>query len=311
MRPDYVTFSNLIIDDIVLWDGSTHMSVLGGSGTHALVGMRVWSKALGFVASVGRDVPKSVYEDSLSNLGGVDLRAIIVRDDYNTARAWQLFEQNGMRTEIMRTDIDEFLDKTPTFNEMPTDYQNAKGFHLIWGRDLSQLNNLVDDLLDANPDACLLWEPSPDHMKCDTTEYSSLLEKIHVFSPDIDQAEELTNCTEVIDMTTKFIEWGASIVSIRMGENGSFLATEEGRSWYIPAIAKKIVDVTGAGNAYCGGMLVAVANGIELPEAALRGSVSASFALEQFGVPKFDDTLESEAVRRLENAKNNIVKHQR
>ena len=111
MRPDYVTFSNLIIDDIVLWDGSTHMSVLGGSGTHALVGMRVWSKALGFVASVGRDVPKSVYEDSLSNLGGVDLRAIIVRDDYNTARAWQLFEQNGMRTEIMRTDIDEFLDK--------------------------------------------------------------------------------------------------------------------------------------------------------------------------------------------------------
>ena len=35
------------------------------------------------------------------------------------------------------------------------------------------------------------------------------------------------------------------------------------------------------------------------------------FALEQFGVPKFDDTLESEAVRRLENAKNNIVKHQR
>ena len=53
MIPKYVTFSNIIIDDIVLWDGSTHMSVLGGSGTHALIGMRVWSDRLGFVASVG------------------------------------------------------------------------------------------------------------------------------------------------------------------------------------------------------------------------------------------------------------------
>ena len=47
MGPEYVTFSNIIIDDIVLWDGSTHMSVLGGSGTHALIGMRVWSQSLG------------------------------------------------------------------------------------------------------------------------------------------------------------------------------------------------------------------------------------------------------------------------
>ena len=147
MIPKYVTFSNIIIDDIVLWDGSTHMSVLGGSGTHALIGMRVWSDRLGFVASVGKDISQSVYKDSLTALGGVDLRAIVKRNKYQTARAWQLFEQDGTRTEIMRTDINEFLDESPTYDEMPTDYRDAKGFHLIWGRDLSELSDLISKLL--------------------------------------------------------------------------------------------------------------------------------------------------------------------
>ena len=32
------------------------MGVLGGAGTHALVGMRVWSRSLGLVASVGYEL---------------------------------------------------------------------------------------------------------------------------------------------------------------------------------------------------------------------------------------------------------------
>ena len=107
-------------------------------------------------------------------------------------------------------------------------------------------------------------------------------------------------------MASVFIGWGAKIVAIRMGAQGSYLTTSDGGAWHIPAVAKKIVDVTGAGNAYCGGMLVGVANGIDLPEAALRASVSASFALEQFGVPKFIDNLEDETMSRLIWARNNI-----
>ena len=57
-------------------------------------------------------------------------------------------------------------------------------------------------------------------------------------------------------------------------------------------------------------MLVGVADSIDLPEAALRASVSASFALEQFGVPKFTDNLEDEAMSRLIWARKNVVQCQ-
>ncbi|HEX5689035.1 MAG TPA: hypothetical protein VFX76_03490, partial [Roseiflexaceae bacterium] len=55
MTPEYVTFSNLIIDDIVLSDGRSFMNTLGGAGTHALIGMRVWSDRLGMISTIGKD----------------------------------------------------------------------------------------------------------------------------------------------------------------------------------------------------------------------------------------------------------------
>ncbi|KAI1384876.1 Ribokinase-like protein [Hypoxylon trugodes] len=47
----------------------------------------------------------------------------------------------------------------------------------------------------------------------------------------------------------------------------------------------KVVDPTGGGNAFLGALAVALARGKSLEEAAAWGSVAASFAIEQVGVP--------------------------
>lgn len=48
---------------------------------------------------------------------------------------------------------------------------------------------------------------------------------------------------------------------------------------------EKVVDPTGGGNGFLGGLAVALARGKELQEAAAWGSVAASFAIEQVGMP--------------------------
>ena len=69
---------------------------------------------------------------------------------------------------------------------------------------------------------------------------------------------------------------------------------------YVPAVAPRaLVDVTGAGNAYCGGFTVSLARGYDAHESALRAAVSASFALEQFGVPHFGPGHEEEVEKRM------------
>jgi hypothetical protein len=40
---DYFAFGNVVIDDIVRWDGRAALDTLGGASVHALAGMRVWA----------------------------------------------------------------------------------------------------------------------------------------------------------------------------------------------------------------------------------------------------------------------------
>jgi len=139
MTPEFVTISNLIIDDIVLADGRSFMNTLGGAGTHTLVGMRPWSDALGFVAYSGDDLdPK---HRSFLDAMDVDLRGVVRRPGQRTPRAWQLFEFDERRIEIFRTNLADFDRLKPQFGEIPPDYLQARGFHLQWGSpaELAQL----------------------------------------------------------------------------------------------------------------------------------------------------------------------------
>lgn len=52
------------------------------------------------------------------------------------------------------------------------------------------------------------------------------------------------------------------------------------------AEAGRVVDPTGGGNTFLGGLGVALARGKTMEEAACWGSIAASFAIEQVGVPE-------------------------
>lgn len=94
---------------------------------------------------------------------------------------------------------------------------------------------------------------------------------------------------------------GTPLVALRLGAAGSLVGTATGDFYRIPAVPPAaLVDVTGAGNAYCGGFLVGLGRGDQPVMAAARAAVSASFAIEQIGVPHFDAAKLAEAERRLE-----------
>lgn len=297
MRPDYVSFGNIFIDDIVLPDGRTFMGTLGGAGTHALFGMRVWSDRLGLVASAGADfVP--TYGPALEALG-IDLRGVSGAPGQRTTRAWQLFEPDGRRVEVFRTPEEEFYHFSPGFEELPPAFHAAHGFHLYWGRTLEEFPDFVRRLRAVNPTACLVWEPSFHHENGSEEAFRALLPLFDLVSPDRDAAATITGEESVEGALARFLEWGARLVAIRMGAAGSLVGSPGTAWWQIPATPAEVVDVTGAGNAYCGGFLVALTEGHGPDEAACRAAVSASFALQQFGLPDFDEGLKALAAERL------------
>jgi sugar/nucleoside kinase (ribokinase family) len=66
----------------------------------------------------------------------------------------------------------------------------------------------------------------------------------------------------------------------------------------VPAARASIVDVTGAGNAYAGGMLVAWCESGLLELAAAAATVSAALTIEQIGPPKVTPARLAEAQQR-------------
>ena len=303
MSIDYIAFSNLIIDDIVFPDGRSSMNITGGSGLHALVGMRVWSDNLGYAASIGTDLDQK-HLDGLARFG-VDVSGLVLRDGYATARAWQIFEEDDTRIEIFRTDMEDFGKQKVTVADLPSSYRHAKGLHIQWGAP-AETEQLVHDLLAMNPHGKLALEATGVDSEDAPAIYRRILPHVALFAPDREEANVLTGQTEPEAMMDELLAWGAPLVAIRMGAKGSVVKASSGEGWLLPAVPTTIVDVTGAGNSYCAGFVTGLGDGLSPLEAALRGVVSASFALEQLGLPTWVERPFAGAERRLQWARERV-----
>lgn len=302
MSIEYVTFSNLIVDDIVFPDGQSRMNTLGGSGTHALVGMSLWNQQLGYAASVGADL-EPAHRESLLRFG-INSDGLVVREEYRTARAWQVFEEDGTRHEIFRTSHEEFRRRKVLAEDLPESYLTAKGFHLQWGTS-EELYDLFSFLKGPNPDIKLVLEVGSG-LKLSPSRFKELCPQLALFSPDRDEGFVFTGTRDPDQLCDIFLEWGVPVVAIRMGAEGSLLKSHDGGAWMLPAVPTNIVDVTGAGNSFCGGFMTGLGDGLSPLEAGLRATVSASFALEQIGLPQWDAIPKDEAAKRLAWAREHV-----
>jgi adenosine kinase len=70
---------------------------------------------------------------------------------------------------------------------------------------------------------------------------------------------------------------------VTRGEHGSSIITRQGQT-DVPAVAtRRVVDPTGVGDAFRGGLMKGIAMGLPYPVCAQIGSVAATYALEHLG----------------------------
>jgi len=294
MSIGYIVVSNIIIDDIVLPDGTTHMNTLGGAGTHAAMGMRTWDANVGFVSTAGRDLP-DVHRGMLGS-SGVDLAGVKVSEK-PTPRAWQLLEPDGQRTEVFRTPFEDLQAMIPRPDDFPSSYYGAKGAYIL--SDAPEvLLPWVERLRNENV-RLILWEPCSLMDPDKRSDFANMLAEVDIVSPDLDGAAGLYGLDSPTEIVTSLLDDGARVVALRMGARGSLVGTSDGQRYEVPVCHTEVVDVTGAGNAYCGGFLVGYAETGDAWTAGLYAAVSASFALEQFGPHEWTPELTSLATQRL------------
>jgi ribokinase len=112
----------------------------------------------------------------------------------------------------------------------------------------------------------------------------ALLSVCTVFSPNWYEAVGMTRMANYKLLILRFRAMGCHILALRRGEQGADVWDfTQGKGVHVPAVRTKVVDVVGAGNAFCGALLAWLHEGIE--EAACYASASASYLIEQVGMP--------------------------
>jgi len=305
MGIDYFTYSGLWINDLVFPDGRTKMGLIGGGGVEAAIGMRVWSDAVGLVAHVAPDFPADDRR-FLAEACGIDLIGLVPAP-YKRFRLWLLYDDDESRVEVMRGPHDWSDVRVPPA-QVTAAYHHARGIHAV-KPDAEQLAFLRH--LKAARGTALCVESFA--ALCDTNDPASLeglLAGVDIFSPDLADAIERTGAADPLASLDALQSVGADVLALRMGAEGSLVRhVPTGRTWHVPAVPTRVVDVTGAGNAYCGGCLIGWVETGDAARAGCYGAVAASFMIGQFGLPQPDATMRTEAEARRERAWQAITRH--
>jgi sugar/nucleoside kinase (ribokinase family) len=292
----YLSIGSIIIDDIILPDGSERLGILGGGLTHAAMGIRVWSDRVGLVSSVGYDFDQSQFDllksyfeiSGLENLSGV-----------TTPRAWQKFEEDGTRHETFQTDFQIMQDCIPKPDQMPEVYADLLGVHLhcpphdveLWVPSLRERGCQV-----------ILWEPWDEFcIPENRTLFQRNCSLVDIVSPNLREASRLTGIDDPADIIYRLRDYGARVTALRMAASGSLILGDVGDIYHVPAYpVRNLVDVTGAGNAFCGGFVYGFSRIGNAQHAGWYGGVSASLALHQFGALYPLENLSQNAITRLD-----------
>lgn len=158
-----------------------------------------------------------------------------------------------------------------------------------------------------NFEPLLVWEPTPTSCILDNCEahrkaaklvdvYSpNHFEFLSIFKPGGGPPPPVLDQKEIEHLALGLLQSGVGrdgngTVVIRCGESGSLVASRSFPARWFPAFhntsSGMVTDATGAGNAFLGGFTVRLSETVDLEEAAVAGTVAASFAIEQIGLPR-------------------------
>jgi sugar/nucleoside kinase (ribokinase family) len=267
--------------------------LLGGSASHAAVAASFFSPVK-LIGVVGDDFPKKYLQ--LYRQHNIDLDGLQIRPGKTFHWSGE-YEENMNRRRTLATQLGVFEAFTPT---LPESHRRV-AFVLLANIAPALQHHVLDQM--ARPrfvaaDTMDLWLniALPDLLR--------LLKRVDLFILNDSEAHQLTKEDNVIAALPKLHKLGPRYVVIKKGEHGAILSSPRGL-FVAPAYPlKKLVDPTGAGDSFAGGLMghLATARGpieANLRRAMIYGSVVASFCCEGFGLTRTAKIKRSHIDRRV------------
>ncbi len=254
--------------------------LLGGSASHAAVAASFFGDVR-MVGVVGEDFPRKYL--NLYRRHKIDLEGLQIMPGKTFHWSGE-YELNMNRRRTLATELGVFETFTPT---LPKVHQ-ASPFVLLANIAPSLQSHVLDQMRRPKfvvADTMDLW------LNIALKDLLKLLRRIDGFVLNDTEAHQLTQESNLLAAVRDIHKLGPRYVIIKKGEHGAILSSPSGL-FVSPAFPlRRVVDPTGAGDSFVGGMMGYLASSRGTIEQNLRramvyGSVVAAFCCEGFGLTR-------------------------
>jgi ribokinase len=314
--PSVFAIGGAIVDNVVDADGAVTLELLGGNALYAAAGARIFAPRAGAVARVPGDYPLARAQAALG--ASLDLAGLRVETAASATPEWFFHAGDGSRRDHLhgpssllathgspldrlspvqaaaliavleaRADRQDgysaFRARHPVRPEdVPAAWWGARGVHLC--------ANAVPEMIACARAAraaglCVTLDPGFRAAELGAADLAALLDLVDAFLPS---AKELAVLRPGLRDEAALASLGAGrrcMVGVKRGAAGALLRLPgDGALHAIAALPATARDPVGAGDAFCGAFLTALADAAGAQEALRRAVAAGARAVESSGV---------------------------
>ena len=267
-----IVFGSISIDKIVNRHGS-YSDVLGGSAAYALLANK--QNTCELVGVVGDDF-QDYHFDLLSN-HSISTNSL-TKLNGNTF-CWGGEYQNDFSS---RKTL--YVDPGVSETYLPDLSENSKNCpFLLLGNTAPHLQTALLNQMDNKP--YVLLDTFKLYIDIANKELKHLIKRVDLFCINFNEAIALSgqSGSDINEMSKAILDLGPKSLIIKDGKKGSYFFDSNNQFSIKAYPVKEVIDTTGAGDAYIGGILMGKMNGMSILDSMKIGAVTASFCIEGIG----------------------------
>ena len=259
----------------------------GGDTSNAAIAAARQGVSVGYVTAIGRDMPGDSFM-ALWEREGVDTSTVLRTDRYLTGVYFVTHDAAGHHFLHYRTNSAAAMYQP---SDLPAGAIAAARMLYVSGISQGISTSACDAVFRAISIAKengvkvsydtnyrpRLWPPSRA-----AAVMHAVMAQVDYAMPGIEDVTAMTGLTDPHAILDLHLRLGAPVVVLKMGEAGSWVATDTQRC-HIPVHRIDVVDATGAGDTFCGSFLARILKGDDPHRAARYASVAAALKCTGYG----------------------------
>lgn len=249
-----------------------HQKVAGNALNNAVGSARLGMKAA-FYSVIGNDETGEMVEKRMKR-EGITTKYLHVQKGSSTNYSVVLNFQND-RTILQYSH--------PRVYNLPADLEPARWiYYTAVGKNHAALEKQIIKYAGKNH-AKIAFNPGTSHIKEGVTKMKEILRRTEIIFVNKEEAELLVgDSTDIPGLLYRLHELGPHLAVITDGANGAY-ASDSVNTYYLPIFPAKVVEVTGAGDAFATGFLAGLFYGLPVPEAMLWGTANSAGVIGKVG----------------------------